>query len=409
MRDCQPKIKRVLVAAMACVCTVVAMFSLALKFPQIFRGGGNSLSVLAAGLTAPEGARTLFTQGLPQESSSPILPVAPVSSAASVGEEASASQGISAQEASSDAVSQEEVSRPNPSSQETEAPSQPAETENASAEEVPYTGGPLEAGEGYYPINETYIGPSGIQFENFSVKNTCQTQIDIGAELEKQPDISIQKNGQPEVLIVHTHTCESYLETDSGVYPESFYPRTTDENYNVVAVGEAIAEVLTNAGVGVVHDKTIHDNPSYNGSYYRSEQTIQDNLARYPGIQVVLDIHRDALGSNETGKTKPTFIAEGKKAAQIMVVAGCDDDGTWGFPDWEYNLRFALRVQKTAETMYPGMTRPMQFCPSNYNLNLTHGSMLIEVGTDANTIGEAVYSGELLGNVLSSVFQELSG
>ena len=208
---------------------------------------------------------------------------------------------------------------------------------------------------------------------------------------------------------MHTHTCEAYLDIDTGQYPESFYPRTTDERYSVVAVGDAITQTLNNAGIGTLHDKTIHDNPSYNGSYYRSEQTVKDDLAEYPGIQVVLDIHRDALGNNETGKTKPTFVVDGKKAAQIMIIAGCDDDGTWEFPDWEYNLRLALQIQQTAETMYPGMTRPMNFCPSQYNMHLTHGSLLIEVGTDANTIEEATYTGELLGNVLANVLNQLQG
>ena len=87
---------------------------------------------------------------------------------------------------------------------------------------------------------------------------------------------------------------------------------------------------------------------------------------------------------------------DGKKAAQIMIIAGCDDDGTWEFPDWEYNLRLALQIQQTAETMYPGMTRPMNFCPSQYNMHLTHGSLLIEVGTDANAIEEATYTLSLI-------------
>ena len=59
--------------------------------------------------------------------------------------------------------------------------------------------------------------------------------------------------------------------------------------------------------------------------------------------------------------------------------------------------------------MYPGMTRPMNCCPSQYNMHLTHGSLLIEVGTDANTIEEATYTGELLGNVLASVLNQLQG
>ena len=110
----------------------------------------------------------------------------------------------------------------------------------------------------------------------------------------------------------------------------------------------------------MVHDVTVHDNPSYNGSYTRSEATIQKNLQQYPSIQVVLDIHRDALGNEESGKTKPVFVVDGKKAAQIMIVSGYNNSAN-KFPDWEYNMSFALKLQQAAENRYPGMTRPLNF------------------------------------------------
>lgn len=402
MRIRNPKIKRALMTGMACLSTVIAVLSFTSKLPQAFLDGKNSLSVLAAGLTAPDGARNLFVQRAPENTEAQ----------SQLGQETAGSQLSQTKESGSSASPSSQASSSQASSSESASSSQPEEPSENSENpggEVPYTGGPLEEGEAAYPINEVQIGPSGTQYENFSIKSTCQTQIDIGAELAKRPDVNIQKNGEPEVLIMHTHTCEAYLDIDTGQYPESFYPRTTDERYSVVAVGDAITQTLNNAGIGTLHDKTIHDNPSYNGSYYRSEQTVKDDLAEYPGIQVVLDIHRDALGNNETGKTKPTFVVAGKKAAQIMIIAGCDDDGTWEFPDWEYNLRLALQIQQTAETMYPGMTRPMNFCPSQYNMHLTHGSLLIEVGTDANTIEEATYTGELLGNVLANVLNQLQG
>ena len=325
MRIRNPKIKRALMTGMACLSTVIAVLSFTLKLPQAFLDGQNSLSVLAAGLTAPDGARNLFAQRAPEN----------MEAQSQLGQETAGSQPSQPKESSSSASPSSQASSSQASSSESASSSQPEEPSENSENpggEVPYTGGPLEEGEAAYPINEVQIGPSGTQYENFSIKSTCQTQIDIGAELAKRPDVNIQKNGEPEVLIMHTHTCEAYLDIDTGQYPESFYPRTTDERYSVVAVGDAITQTLNNAGIGTLHDKTIHDNPSYNGSYYRSEQTVKDDLAEYPGIQVVLDIHRDALGNNETGKTKPTFVVDGKKAAQIMIIAGCDDDGTWEFP-----------------------------------------------------------------------------
>lgn len=263
-------------------------------------------------------------------------------------------------------------------------------------------------GEETYSIIEKHFGADGITFENFSIKNTTDVNINIAEELSKKPDININKNAGPQVLIMHTHTCEAYIDKDQGFYPESFYPRSTDFNSSVVRVGEAIASELNRVGINTIHDTTMHDNPSYNGSYYRSEDTVKNYLAKYPEIQVVLDIHRDAIGNNESGKIKPTFSYNGKKGAQIMIIAGCDDDGTWDFPDWEYNLRFALRLQQTVESMYPGITRPLKFCPSQYNMHLTHGSLLVEVGTDVNTIDEASYSGTLLGTALADVITRSS-
>lgn len=164
---------------------------------------------------------------------------------------------------------------------------------------------------------------------------------------------------------------------------------------------------MKKAGIGCIHDTTCHDSPSFSGSYRRSAETIDRNLAEHPSIQATIDIHRDTIGNNERGKIKPTFKVNGKKAAQIMIMAGCDQDGSMNFPDWEYNLRFALRLQKASEKLYPGMTRSMFFGPVKYNMNKTHASLLIEVGTEVNTLNEAVYTGTLLGNALAKTFEGL--
>ena len=262
-------------------------------------------------------------------------------------------------------------------------------------------------GENRYNIIESQFTQGGSSFENFYVKNNTSYDLNIGEELSKKPDITLKKDAGPQVLILHTHTSESYMDKDQGFYYESFYPRSTDYNKNVTRVGDAIAKRLRSNKIETIHDLTYHDNPSYNGSYSRSAETINNILSTYPSIQVVLDIHRDSIGNNEKGKVKPTFKVNGKKAAQIMIISGCDLDGSMNFPDWEYNLRFALRIQKEAENMYPGMTRPMFFGEFRYNMNLTHGSLLIEVGTDANTLEESVRTGELLGDVLTNVLNDL--
>ncbi len=259
-----------------------------------------------------------------------------------------------------------------------------------------------------YNITETKICKAGISYDNFCVKNDSSFDLDIEKELNLRPDIHIKKDGTPQVLLYHTHTTEAYMDKNNGFYYDDWYPRTMDMNKNVTQVGERIAQKLKEANIGVIHDTTIHDNPSYNGSYKRSAETIRKNLEQYPSIQVTIDLHRDSIGSNESGKIKPTFIYNDKKAAQIMIIAGYDPDGSMDFPDWEYNLRFAMRLQKSTETLFPGMTRPMYFSDVRYNMNITHGSLLIEVGSDANTINEARYSGELLGESLVGVLNNLT-
>ena len=171
---------------------------------------------------------------------------------------------------------------------------------------------------------------------------------------------------------------------------------------------EEIKKQLEAAGFGVVHDTTCHDYPSYNGSYDRSGETIQRNLEKYPDIQVTLDVHRDAMGTQDGMRIKPTALINGKKAAQVMIISGCDDDGTLGFPNWEYNLRLGVRIQKSLSDLYPGLARPLSFCPKKYNEHMTKGSLLVEFGTEVNTLEEVKYSGQLFGKALAETLEQLT-
>lgn len=257
-----------------------------------------------------------------------------------------------------------------------------------------------------HKIIESQIGSGGTKCENFYVKNTTGEDINFDAELNSNPEINIKNTAEPQVLIFHTHTSESYMSKDLGFFYESFYPRSLDNSKNVTRVGQAIADKLSENGIGVVHDETYHDNPTYNGSYSRSAETIKNNLKSHPSIQVVIDIHRDSLGTNESGKIKPTFKYGDKKAAQLMIISGCDPDGSLGFPNWRKNLRLALRLQKYCEGMFPGITRPLNFAKVKYNEHLTPGSLLIEIGSDANTLEEAVYTGSMLGESLAKMLND---
>lgn len=249
-------------------------------------------------------------------------------------------------------------------------------------------------------VEEMCINTGGTQYQNFWVKNTNKNHtIDIGQELQKAPAVQIKKKAGPQVLIYHTHTTEAF----NGV------TRTTDKSLSVCAVGDEIAKQLESAGIGVVHDTTYHDYPAYNGSYDRSLATMRNDLKKYPSIQVTIDLHRDAMTRSDGTRLKPTAVVDGKKAAQVMIVAGCDDTGDLGFPNWEYNLRLAVRLQKSMADLFPDLGRPLDFCPRKYNENVTKGSILVEIGTDANTLDEALYGGELFGKALAQTLSALAG
>ena len=257
-------------------------------------------------------------------------------------------------------------------------------------------------GEAKYSIEERTISGGATEVGNGYIKNKTGLDLDFDKILSDKLTFSVKKKtNSPQVLIYHTHTTEAYIDEDVDYFYESFYSRTQDSNFSVVAVGDAITKALESKGIKTLHDKTIHDS-TYNGAYDRSVQTVQSDMKDNPEIKVVLDIHRDALGTDDN-KVKPVFEYNGKKGAQIMILSGCDTDGERDFENWQNNLSFALKIQDTAEKMYPGMTRPISFGYFAYNEYVCDGSLLIEVGAEANSIEEAEYTGELLGNVLYEV------
>lgn len=238
------------------------------------------------------------------------------------------------------------------------------------------------------------------------VKNVNKTDIDIEKILGEKIDLSVDRR-KPSVLIFHTHTTETFQLLDRGFYETGFKTRTKDSSLNMVRVGKAICQELEKAGYNVIHDREIHD-LSYNDAYAHSRKKVEEYLKKYPSIQIVLDIHRDAIQQSDGTKIKPTAVIKGKKAAQIMIISGCQEEGNpiENFPDWRYNLTFAVHLQNQLETMFQGITRPLYFCPRKYNMNVSHCSLLVEVGSDANTLEEAVYTGKCLGVALGEIMKE---
>ncbi len=269
-------------------------------------------------------------------------------------------------------------------------------------EEWNLTGGTvLQMSYGEYSGTRFFSLPRAGQVQN----KTSVSNQRLYEESQLLPEFRIQKDGSPQVLIMHTHTTESFEPYEREAYDANFNYRTTDNSKNVVMVGDRIAEQLELAGIGVIHDITVHDYPSYTGSYERSAETVKNILVQYPSIKIVLDIHRDAIGGDGVIK-QPVAEINGRKAAQIMIISGCDD-GTMNMPDYLKNFRFACLLQQQMESDYPSLTRPILFDYRKYNQDLTTGSILIEVGSHGNTLEQVSCSGELIGKALADALEKL--
>lgn len=244
--------------------------------------------------------------------------------------------------------------------------------------------------------------PAFCRFQWGWVRNyTDLSLLEIDEVLETPAQVALDPDEDgPQVLIYHTHATESYEDWDREVYDTRNKWRSQDNTANMAAVGEVLAEELEKKGIGVIHDVTQHDSPAYNGAYDRSAATIQGYLDKYPTIRVAIDVHRDAMLYDDGSILKVAREVKGKKAAQLMVIAPCDD-GTVGVPEWEENFRFAAGFTSAVEKRYPGLMRPVFFCYRNYNLWMTPDSLLFEFGTNGNTLEEAKYTARLVGPILA--------
>ena len=256
---------------------------------------------------------------------------------------------------------------------------------------------PADAGsilEKNYPqgSGEKYIPCGAGSIKN----NTRQTAADIAAEIANPLPFAIEPNSpNPQVLVMHTHATEDYRLSAGLWFSPGDGARSTDRSINMCAVGRVVADTLNAAGINTLHDETLNDYPSYTGSYANSRAVVQQYLAQYPSIKVVLDVHRDAIESESGSRYAPVCTVEGRQAAQVMIICGCDNGTTVQLPNWRQNLRFAAAWERSMEGMYPGFTRPVLFSYRFYNQDLTTGSLLIEIGGHGNNLNEALYAGYL--------------
>lgn len=228
------------------------------------------------------------------------------------------------------------------------------------------------------------------------IKNYTKYAVSAAELLQKPLNWDLTENG-PTVLILHSHTTESYENTEG--YKQSSNYRTHDENYNMVSIGAHLAQLLEAAGIGVIHDKTIHDYPSFNGAYENSRAAAQKYLKEYPGIQLVLDLHRDAF-TDGNGKYLGTSVeVDGQKVARLMLVMGSDGGGLT-HPGWEENTALGVKLYAQLEKLAPGICRQLSLTNQRYNQDLSPGSLLFEVGAAGNTRQEALRAMDFLAQAI---------
>ena len=227
----------------------------------------------------------------------------------------------------------------------------------------------------------------------------CSLRPDIQPLLEAPLAWDLTGEG-PTVLILHTHTTESYTQ-DGEDYAETSAYRTLDESYNMLSIGERVVALLAKEGITAIQDRALHDYPSYNGSYVDARKSIQQYLEEYPTIRLVLDLHRDAAGTN-ANQLRTEAEVNGQTCAQLMLVMGTNAAGQ-KHPHWEDNLSLGLKLQAQLETQAPGITRPTVLRAQRFNQDLCPGALLVEVGAAGNTHAEALLAAEQLAQAIAAL------
>lgn len=241
------------------------------------------------------------------------------------------------------------------------------------------------------PISEN----ANVQYGNVKIKN--QTTYNLTEDI-LNPNIKIDNKN---VLIFHTHSCESYTPSEKYQYTQTGNYRTTDKNYSVIRVGTELENYLKQYNINVIHDTSYHDYPSYTGSYTRSLQTVE-NILKTTQSDIIIDLHRDAVGSRPD--YAPTVKIGDDYAAQIMFVIGTNEGGLW-HPNWQQNLKFAVKVQQKAEEMYPGLFKPIMLTKSRYNQHTGKFANIMEIGSTGNTLDQCLTSMKYLSAVMNEVLK----
>ena len=231
--------------------------------------------------------------------------------------------------------------------------------------------------------------------EWIKISNYTDYDPDLEALLATPLSWDLTEDG-PAVLIIHTHATESYMGTDGN--------RTEDPNYNMLRVGAEIKKILEENGIGVIHDTTLHDEPSYNNAYIYARETIEARLAEYPSIRMVVDVHRDAFDISEEEQLSTYATVDGQASSQLMLVMGTDAGNRY-HPNWQENLSVAVKLQVLLEEKYPGICRRMQLRTERFNQDLSPAGMILEVGAAGDTLEQALVAARAFAEAVVALSQ----
>ena len=271
-----------------------------------------------------------------------------------------------------------------PPREEAEEPEEPQEPQEPDASETAPASDPPEgsAGPRFPMTNETGYSPDedAVLLRGRAVPALAVLRTEFGEDA-------------PLALILHTHTTEGYLSSSAQDY------RTTDPAESVVAVGDALARRLCEAGIPTLHLTDIFDAPDFNLAYYNASRAIRQTLADHPSIRYIFDVHRDSITLPDGSPFACVTEIGGERAGRLMFVVGTDAAGA-DHPAWEDNLALAMRLQASAEEAHPGLMRDINLRTASFNEQYAPGALLIEAGSTGCTTEEAVRGMELLADAI---------
>ena len=211
----------------------------------------------------------------------------------------------------------------------------------------------------------------------------------------KDFDCSIDKSVEgPQILLYHTHSQEAFANSEAG-----------KEEDTILGAGEVLASYLEEYGFKVYHHKGKYDLEKRDYAYSESLPEIQKILQDNPSIQVVLDLHRDAVAED----TRLVTEVQGKQMAKVMFFNGLSRSAKMGDisylenPYLQENLAFSFQMKLTCDEYYPGFARSIYLRAYRYNMHLCPKTLLIELGAQTNTVEEIREALGPLAHVLSMV------